>query len=44
MIKGRVVDGIRFKVFGDVVYPGPIEQLLSQHPNIAGISVRNVTS
>ncbi|XP_067951436.1 putative acyl-CoA synthetase YngI [Watersipora subatra] len=39
IIKGRTADAIRFKVFGDVIYPGPIEEAMSQHPAIDDISV-----
>ncbi|XP_067951431.1 putative acyl-CoA synthetase YngI [Watersipora subatra] len=39
IIKGRAVDAIRFKVLGDVIYPGPIEEAMSQHPAIDDISV-----
>ena len=39
ILKGRVADSIRFKVFCDVVYPGPIEEVMSKHPAIANISV-----
>ncbi|XP_067951435.1 putative acyl-CoA synthetase YngI [Watersipora subatra] len=39
IIKGRSADAIRFKVLGDVIYPGPIEQAMSQHPAIDNISV-----
>ena len=39
VIKGRVADAIRFKVFGDVIYPGPIEEVLSLHPDIKECSV-----
>ena len=39
VIKGRVADAIRFKVFGDVIYPGPIEEVLSLHPDIKDCSV-----
>lgn len=38
-IKGRAADAMRFKVFGDVVYPGPIEQAVSLHPKVAQVSV-----
>ncbi|XP_067950479.1 putative acyl-CoA synthetase YngI [Watersipora subatra] len=39
IIKGRTADAIRFKVLGDVIYPGPIEEAMSQHPAIYDISV-----
>ena len=39
IIKGRTADAIRFKVLGDVIYPGPIEEVMSHHPAIADISV-----
>ena len=39
IVKGRKADAMRFKVNGDVVYPGPIEQKVSQHPNVLQISV-----
>lgn len=39
VINGRVADALRFKVFGDVVYPSPIEEAVSQHPSIKDISV-----
>ncbi|XP_067951428.1 putative acyl-CoA synthetase YngI [Watersipora subatra] len=39
IIKGRAVDAIRFRVLGGVVYPGPIEEAMSQHPAIDDISV-----
>ncbi|XP_067950478.1 putative acyl-CoA synthetase YngI [Watersipora subatra] len=39
IIKGRTADAIRFKVLGDVIYPGPIEEAMSQHPAIDDISV-----
>lgn len=39
IVKGRKADAMRFKVCGDVVYPGPIEQKMSQHPNVLEISV-----
>jgi len=34
IIKGRTADAIRFKIFGDVVYPGPIEKIVSKYPGI----------
>lgn len=40
VVKGRVVDALRFKVFAKVIYPGPIEEALGGHPNIQDISVR----
>ncbi|XP_067950475.1 putative acyl-CoA synthetase YngI [Watersipora subatra] len=39
IIKGRTADAIRYKVQGDVIYPGPIEEAMSQHPAIDDISV-----
>ncbi|XP_067951433.1 putative acyl-CoA synthetase YngI [Watersipora subatra] len=39
IIKGRTADAIRFKVLGDVIYPGPIEEAMSKHPAIDDISV-----
>ena len=39
IIKGRLADAIRFKVFSEVVHPGPIEEVMSKHPAIANISV-----
>ena len=39
IVKGRVVDALRFKVFAKVIYPGPIEQALGSHPSIRDISV-----
>ena len=39
IIKGRLADAIRFKVFSEVVHPGPIEDVISKHPAIANISV-----
>lgn len=41
VVKGRVADGIRFKVDGEVVYPGPIEEVMSHYPGIAEISVKH---
>ncbi|XP_067951438.1 putative acyl-CoA synthetase YngI [Watersipora subatra] len=38
-IKGRAADAIRFKVLGSLMYPGPIEEAMSQHPAIDDISV-----
>jgi len=38
IIKGRVTDAIRFKIFGDVVYPGPIEEVVSTYPGIKNVS------
>ena len=42
VIKGRSIDAIRFKVLGDVIYPGPIEEVMSKHPAISDISVRSL--
>ncbi|KAF6022335.1 hypothetical protein EB796_019372 [Bugula neritina] len=39
IIKGRAADAIRFKIFGDVVYPGPIEEVVSTYPGIKNVSV-----
>ena len=39
VIKGRKIDAIRFKILGDVIYPGQIEEVMSKHPAIANISV-----
>lgn len=33
-LKGRHVDAVRFKVFAEVVYPGPIEQCLAELPAV----------
>mgnify|MGYP001791129131 FL=1 len=38
-VKGRAIDAIRFKVYGDVIYPAPIEEALGQHPAIRDCSV-----
>lgn len=32
-------DAIRFKVDDEVIYPGPIEDILSTHPSIRAVSV-----
>lgn len=39
IIKGRVSDALRFKCFGDVIYPAPIENALSKHPDIKDCAV-----
>ena len=39
IIKGRVVDAMRFKVFAKVHYPAPVEEALGAHPNIRDVSV-----
>jgi len=39
IIKGRVTDAMRFKIFGDVVYPGPIEEVLLKYPSFKTVSV-----
>ncbi|KAF6019737.1 acsf [Bugula neritina] len=39
IIKGRVADAMRFKVFGDVIYPGPIEEVVSKYPGVKDVSV-----
>lgn len=33
-VKGRMAASERFKVMGDVVYPGGIESVLCKHPKI----------
>ena len=38
-IKGRRAEAIRFKILCDVIYPGPIENVISKHPAIANASV-----
>lgn len=38
-VKGRCSDAMRFKVFGDVLYPAPIEEVLGKHPAIKECSV-----
>ena len=38
-VKGRTADAMRFKVFTEVIYPGPIAMKLSWHVNIEQISV-----
>lgn len=44
IIKGRSEDAIRFKIFGDVVYPGPLEQAASSHPSIQDVAVSYITT
>ena len=34
-VQGRLADAMRFKVYGDAVYPAPIERVLGLHPAIA---------
>jgi len=38
IIKG-IADAMRFKVFGDVIYPGPIEEVVSKYPGVKDVSV-----
>ena len=38
-VKGRRSDAIRFKVDRKVVWPAPIENVMSSHPNILDIRV-----
>ena len=33
-VLGRMVCSERFKIFGKVEYAGPIEEIISQHPDI----------
>ena len=42
IIKGRMVDVMRFKVFAKVIYPTPIEEALGTHPSILDIQVRQL--
>ena len=42
IIKGRMVDVMRFKVVGKVIYPTPIEEALGTHPSILDIQVRQL--
>ena len=39
VIKGRAADALRFKVLLEVIYPGPIEEVISKHPAVAEVSV-----
>lgn len=39
IIKGRLIDALRFKAFGENVYPGPIEEVMTRYPGISDISV-----
>lgn len=34
-VLGRMVDRERFKIFGKVEYPGPIEDIVCQHPDVS---------
>ena len=38
-IKGRKQDSIRFNIYGDLVYPGPIENIMASHPAVKEIAV-----
>ena len=38
-LKGRVADAIRYKVWGDVIYPGPIEEVMGSYPDVKDCAV-----
>lgn len=39
IIKGRVADAMRLKIFAKVLYPAPIEEALGSHPTIQDLSL-----
>ena len=38
-VKGRMADQIRYKVFGEVIYPAPVEAIVSKYPHVDGVAV-----
>ena len=42
-IHGRTADAVRFKVFAEVVYPGPIEDVLMDMPAVRDAQVHIAT-
>ena len=38
-LQGRVADAIRYKVWGDVIYPGPIEEVMGSHLDVKDCAV-----
>ena len=39
---GRKTDAIRFKIWGDIVYPGYIEDAAKQMDGVAEVKVRDI--